>query len=90
MSFSESLERIVEQNGNRLLCTHRSWQRVKLGEIASIRNGYPFQSEQFTDNPENGNPLIRIRDVLRSGTDTYYKGSFDSWNGLELDYWLWR
>jgi type I restriction enzyme S subunit len=77
MSFTESLDTIVEENRNQLVGKHASWERVQLSDIASILNGFPFESHRFTANPEKGSPLIRIRDVLRSVTDTYYEGEFD-------------
>jgi type I restriction enzyme S subunit len=77
MSFTESLERIVEENRNHLVGKHASWERVRLGDIARVLNGFPFESSQFTANCEGGHPLIRIRDILRSTTDTYYSGEVD-------------
>jgi len=37
--------------------------------------GAPFRSEQFSR--DSGMPLIRIRDVCRSSTDTKYVGDYD-------------
>lgn len=78
MSFTESLDKIVEENRNQLVGRHASWVRVRLGDIASILNGFPFESYGFTADPNRGCPLIRIRDVLHSATNTYYVGEFDS------------
>lgn len=55
---------------------HESWERVPLGEVATILNGAAFSSNLFSK--EDGFPLIRIRDVARSKTETFYKGSFES------------
>ena len=77
MSFTESLDKIIEQNRNHLVGTHSTWCRVPLANIASILNGFPFESRLFTRSPAKAEPLIRIRDVVRGWTDTYYSGAFD-------------
>ncbi|HEY0883098.1 MAG TPA: restriction endonuclease subunit S, partial [Archangium sp.] len=51
------------------------WERVRLNEIATVQNGFPFPSSGF--NREGGTPVIRIRDVGQADTETYFKGSFD-------------
>ena len=76
MSFTASLEDIVRENRNQLLGIHSSWKRIPLKEIASILNGFAFASDQFTSEPV-GVPLIRIRDILRNETETYFTGDFD-------------
>lgn len=75
MSFSESLAAIVAENRNHLLGIHPSWKRIRLGDIADIQNGFPFASEQFSPSPP-GMPLIRIRDILRNPTTTYFQGEY--------------
>lgn len=75
MSFTDSVDDIVSRDRTGLLVTHSSWKRVRLGTVCSILNGFPFPSGQFTTN--NGFPLVRIRDVLRGKTDTYFAGPFD-------------
>src|SRR5262245_44284081 len=77
MSFTESLQKIVEENRNQLVGKHSTWGRVQLADVARIVNGFPFESNRFTSNPGRGSSLIRIRDVLRSRTETYYDGEFD-------------
>ena len=52
------------------------WNIVKLGDYINILSGYPFESNLF--NESNGTPVIRIRDVKRGFTNTYYKGKVDS------------
>ena len=37
-----------------------SWAWVKLGDIASLQNGYAFKTEQFSN---NGIPIIKIGDI---------------------------
>jgi type I restriction enzyme S subunit len=77
MSFTESLAKIIEENRNLLIGKHTTWERVRLADVANILNGFAFESRWFGANPEKGHPLIRIRDVLRSKSDTYYEGEFD-------------
>ena len=52
-----------------------TWQTVKLGECIDILSGFAFESERFST--DKGIKLIRIRDVVRGYSDTYYDGSFD-------------
>lgn len=78
MSFSESLEEIVAKNRNQLMGIHHTWKRLKLSEIAAIVNGLPFDSILFTSDSTAGEPLIRIPDVLRSATETFVSGEYDS------------
>ena len=76
MSFTASLDEIVERNENGLLSAHDSWVRVSLGEIADILNGFAFPSRNFST--DRGEPLLRIRDVRRDYTEARYDGEFDS------------
>lgn len=48
---------------------------MKLGEVCEILSGYAFKSSQFNDN-KIGLPLIRIRDVERGFSDTYFEGTY--------------
>ena len=41
------------------------WEQRKLGEIAPLRGGYAFKSEDYTD---SGIPIIRISNILSNGT----------------------
>jgi type I restriction enzyme S subunit len=75
MSFTESLDDIVASNENGLLGAHSTWSRVRLGDVCAILNGFPFPSKQFR--PSGGMPLIRIRDVLRGWSETYFVGDYD-------------
>jgi len=50
------------------------WAVVPLKTIATVINGYPFDSKLF--DPVDGFPLVRIRDLNQSSPDTYYKGEF--------------
>ncbi len=50
--------------------------RKKLTDICSIQYGFPFDSALFSSSPNDGMPLIRIRDVNNGYTSTYYKGEY--------------
>jgi type I restriction enzyme S subunit len=73
MSFGESLDVLINNSTDGLLAAHPSWARVKLGEISTLTNGYPFNSAGF--NTEIGEPLVRIRDISRGRPETLYKGN---------------
>lgn len=65
---------IVRQSQSPLLSVHPSWSRVPLGDIAEVSNGFAFKSEFFDEG--EGVPLLRIRDVGRSATETRYSGQY--------------
>ena len=50
------------------------WRIKPLKQIATVINGYPFDSKAF--NAERGHPLVRIRDLGASLAETYYDGHF--------------
>ena len=74
MALTVSLDDIVA-SGNSLLAIKPHWQRVRLGDVGQVLNGYAFKAELFTR--EGGMPLIRIRDVGSSASETFYSGGFD-------------
>lgn len=49
------------------------WEAKKLVDICKIQYGYPFDSKQFCDDSKYPQ-LIRIRDVSRGYSETYYSG----------------
>jgi type I restriction enzyme, S subunit len=53
-----------------------SWGKVKIGSLIEILSGYAFDSKRF--NESNGMPIIRIRDIKRSYSETFYDGEFDN------------
>lgn len=59
-----------------LLARHRTWERVPLEEVADVLSGFPFKSHEF-NHDGNGIPLIRIRDVGRNISQTYYSGDYE-------------
>ncbi len=75
MSFTESLEELVAANENGLLGIHPTWARVRLTEVCSVLNGFAFSSKKFKT--QGGVPLIRIRNVIRGWTETYFDGEYD-------------
>ncbi|MCS2609661.1 restriction endonuclease subunit S [Halomonas dongshanensis] len=75
MSFGEDIENLVESSPNALHGKHSSWSRVKLGDVASITNGFAFKSKFFSD--QEGAPVVRIRDILKGVPGTFYQGPTD-------------
>jgi type I restriction enzyme S subunit len=73
MSLVVSFEEIFE-NKSGLLSNHQTWNRVELAAVAKILNGYAFKSDFFSK--ENGFPLIRIRDIAKNKTETYFEGPY--------------
>ena len=49
--------------------------KVKLTDLCNIQYGYAFDSGCFTDD-ESYIPLVRIRDVKRGFSETYYFGKY--------------
>jgi len=68
---------IISARPNGVLSIHPSWSRVRLCDVADVLNGFAFSSSRF--GAKGDIPLIRIRDVGRTTTDTHYSGSY----GLE-------
>ena len=75
MSFGENIDELVENSTNGLHGTHPTWERVKVGEIATLVNGFAFKSGGFND--ADGTPIVRIRDVTKGAPGTFYKGPVD-------------
>jgi len=75
MALSLSPDEIVERDEHPLLRISTNWDRVRLGDIATVQNGFPFKSTLFS--VESGFPLIRIRDVGRGETQHFYTGEYD-------------
>jgi len=80
MSFSASVDKLVEASSSPLVCAAPWWGRIPLGCVAEILNGYPWKSAFFND--QGGVPVIRIRDVNSGTTDTLYRGK------VEDGYWI--
>lgn len=68
-------DEIVRLADTPLLGVHSSWERVKLRGVADVLNGFAFRSAFFSKS--DGVPLLRIRDVGKSTTDTRYSGPYE-------------
>ena len=77
LSPAEIVDRLEKEGRAGLLSRHESWTRRRVGDLCIVQNGAPFESSRF-NNMGEGFPLIRIRDVGRNETDTYFDGEFDS------------
>jgi type I restriction enzyme S subunit len=74
MSLSIPVPEIVSESQDPLLAIHPSWERVPVGLIASVLNGFAFKSSLFTQ--LSGLPLLRIRDVGNDRTECCYDGPY--------------
>jgi type I restriction enzyme S subunit len=54
-----------------------SWPTVPLGQAVRFLSGFAFKSEKFNTDGK-GMPIIRIRDVVRGRSETYYDGEYDT------------
>lgn len=64
----------------------KGWEYKKFTDVCNVTYGYAFDSKCFTDNPED-TPLIRIRDVKRGFSETFYNGEIpDGYTVMEGDY----
>jgi type I restriction enzyme S subunit len=48
---------------------------IEVGDVVDILSGYPFESALF-NNERNGLPLVRIRDVGKKESATFYPGTY--------------
>jgi type I restriction enzyme S subunit len=53
----------------------RHLKKHRLGELVEILSGFAFDSEKFGDSGQM--PIVRIRDVIRGHSSTFYSGEFD-------------
>lgn len=72
MSFGEDIVELVQKSDRPVIQIANHWERVPLGEVAQVLNGYAFKSKFF--NETQGFPLIRIRDVTSGTVKTLYVG----------------
>lgn len=59
------------------------WEVKPVKSIASVVNGYPFDSKMF--DPTSGYPLVRIRDLNQVDVDTHYAGAFEAAAAITSD-----
>jgi type I restriction enzyme M protein len=52
-----------------------SYPLVALGDLLEVQNGFAFKADQF--GTSEGMPIIRIRDIKPSRTETTYSGQYD-------------
>lgn len=74
MSFNKTFNDIIDENASGLLTSHKTWKRVKLSRVSTVLNGYAFNSNFFTVG--TGIPLVRIRDIVKGYSETYYNGEY--------------
>jgi type I restriction enzyme S subunit len=73
VSFVHGVDGVLDEHGNGLTAKADHWERVRLGDIADVVNGFPFPSAGF--NKAVGEPVLRIRDITRGAIETYFQGS---------------
>ena len=54
----------------------KRWPNKPLGELLKVQNGFAFKSELFNEDGK-GLPIIRIRDLARGFSETFYDGEHD-------------
>ena len=75
MSFVHNVEELIEAHGSGLTSKAAHWERVRLGDVAQVINGFPFPSGGF--NTEAGEPVLRIRDITAGSVGTFFKGDIE-------------
>ena len=65
----------IVQNWKPKVDINDEWEKVSIGKVCEILNGYAFKSDYFNDQ-KMGLPLIRIRDINSGFSGTYYSGQF--------------
>lgn len=53
------------------------WREVAVADVVAMLPGFAFKSENFVTDPDEGLPLIRIRDLSQTATVTRYVGGYD-------------
>lgn len=72
MSFVHRIDELIAEHGNGLTSEAEHWERVRLGAVAQVVNGFPFPSSGF--NKVTGEAVLRIRDIAAGQIGTYFKG----------------
>ncbi|MDO5978989.1 restriction endonuclease subunit S [Flavivirga spongiicola] len=76
MSLIHKVEDLFEERTG-LVSAHQNWALIPLSDLVKIQNGFAFKSKDFNKEGD-GIPLIRIRDILKGKTQTYYKGDYSN------------
>lgn len=63
------------------------WVETTVDSVAEVLSGYPFESIYFNETGA-GLPLVRIRDIARGKSNTFYSGPFDERWVIEDGRWL--
>ena len=74
-SPADIVERAEASGDPGLLGRDPAWPRIHLSQLVRIQNGAAFKS-RFFNTAGDGLPLIRIRDVGRDASTTWYSGDF--------------
>jgi type I restriction enzyme, S subunit len=82
VSLTVSPAEIVSTSTSPLLAKHPDWPRVELREVADVINGAAYASRFFNREGE-GLPLVRIRDVGKQRTETFYAGPYEERHVLD-------
>ncbi|CAI4153914.1 Type-1 restriction enzyme EcoKI specificity protein [Alteromonas macleodii] len=84
MAFRGNIVELIENESiNGVTQIPASWSRIPLKSIAKVINGFAFKSKHF--NTSKGTPLIRIRDVLKGYSETFYEGEIPDGYWVERD-----
>lgn len=59
-----------------------TWKIIKLGNVCTLRNGHPFDSDDFQ--PDGDIPLVRIRDIKNKAFSTFLGEGSKIPKGAEL------
>lgn len=52
-----------------------NWKKVRLGDYINVISGFAFDSQLF-NSEKLGMPLVRIRDVGKNSTETYFNSTY--------------
>ena len=67
--------RQVVENYKPVIDIDPSWKKIPVKSLVKILSGYAFASKMFND--IKGTPIIRIRDIKKGFTKTFYNGDYD-------------
>lgn len=54
----------------------KNWKTHRLGELVDVLSGFAFDASLFGDSGDM--PVVRIRDVVRGYSSTFYRGEYES------------
>ena len=56
----------------------KGWNWTRLGALTRITQGFTFSSGDFSKDPDDGPPLIKIGDIGTNAPEVFIKGKYDS------------